>query len=157
MAWAKTTARRDEKRLCLGIGRVLYQIIDGTFVCSNVISRSQDVIGNWNASSPRSKAELSCLIDNIETEHQATQEGKAPTYMVLLLMSWRCTEPRHQWSWYRYSFQWIFRLGIREVSLARNWLLANDYPPSLNYRWHPSCYWFHNDWLIMLSKNRAIA
>ena len=27
--WTKTTARRDEKHLCLGIGCVLYQRIDG--------------------------------------------------------------------------------------------------------------------------------
>ena len=31
MDWAKTTARRDEKHLCIGIGCVLYKIIDSNF------------------------------------------------------------------------------------------------------------------------------
>ena len=47
MDWAKTTARRDEKRLCLGIGWVLYKIIDDTLQITSYESLSDLGVVGW--------------------------------------------------------------------------------------------------------------
>ena len=44
MDWTKTTARRDEKHLCLGIGCALYKRIDGTSVTKWTDTQGQEVI-----------------------------------------------------------------------------------------------------------------